>query len=128
MSQIPSDCRYTKEHEWVKDIGGGVFRVGITDYAQSSLGDIVYIDLPDPERELSSHEVFCSIESVKAVSDAYAPGAGVVKNVNQAIADDPGVVNRDPYGEGWLLEMTFSDPGEIETLLSPEDYSGLLES
>lgn len=121
MAASPADRRYSKEHEWVK-AGGATARIGITDYAQDQLGDIVYVDLPETGAQLKQFEKMGEIESVKAVSDLYAPASGEVLNVNAAVAEKPELVNSDPHGDGWLIEVRLGDVKELEALLSAEEY------
>ena len=121
----PADRRYTKEHEWVRvedDLG----TIGITDYAQDQLGDIVYVDLPSPGTPVKQLEKLGEIESVKAVSDLYSPVSGEVAEVNQEVNDRPEVVNQSPYEDGWLLRVRLADPAEVESLLSAEQYDELI--
>lgn len=123
MSDIPGDLRYTKEHEYVKPSGEeGVFRVGITDYAQGELGDVVYVELPESGRTVAAMEVFGTVEAVKAVSDLYSPVAGEVVAANPALADNPGLVNSDPYGEGWMIEVRLTDAAALDDLLDAGGY------
>ena len=123
MSDIPGDLRYTKEHEYLKPTDReGVFRVGITDYAQGELGDVVYVELPESGRTLAPMEVFGTVEAVKAVSDLYSPVAGEVVASNAALSDNPGLVNSDPYGEGWMIEVRLADAGAIDGLLDAGGY------
>ncbi|EHB44520.1 glycine cleavage system protein GcvH [Mycolicibacterium vinylchloridicum] len=105
MSEIPADLRYTAEHEWVRRTGGDTVRVGITDFAQSSLGDVVYVQLPDVGSDVTAGESFGEVESTKSVSDLYAPVSAKVIAVNGDLEANPGLVNSDPYGQGWLLEL-----------------------
>ena len=120
----PSELRYTKDHEWIR-IDGDVVRVGITDYAQDALGDIVYIQLPELGKVLSLHDSIAEIESTKSVNDVYAPVAGRVARVNDVLSDSPELVNQDPYGEGWIFEI--SDPVlDDSVLLSSEEYNALV--
>ncbi len=123
---IPPDLRYTKEHEWVR-VDDGIGTVGITDYAQDQLGDVVYVDLPSPGKQLSQLAVFGEIESVKAVSELYAPGSGEVVESNGALADKPELINESPYSEGWLMKLRLADEGEIEKLLTADQYSDFIE-
>ncbi len=123
---IPPDLRYTNEHEWVR-LENGVGTVGITDYAQDQLGDVVYVDLPSPGTQLSQLAVFGEIESVKAVSELYAPVSGEVVESNGALADKPELVNEAPYGEGWLMKLRLGDEGEVEKLMTAEQYSDFIE-
>jgi glycine cleavage system H protein len=119
----PSDLRYTQEHEWIR-LGDGIGSVGITDYAQDQLGDIVYLDLPSVGTPVRYMEKFGEIESVKAVSDLCSPVSGEVVEVNEALADKPELVNQSPYDEGWLLKVRLADPAELEGLMTPEQYDG----
>jgi glycine cleavage system H protein len=122
MANIPADLRYTEDHEYVKRSDDGVVQVGITDYAQGELGDVVYVDLPKVGASFGRRDVFGTIEAVKAVSDLYAPAAGVVTEVNAALQGDPALVNRDPYGAGWMIKLRMKNPAELEQLLSSEAY------
>jgi glycine cleavage system H protein len=125
MSNVPADLRYTKEHEWARREGDQA-RVGITAYAQEQLGDVVFVELPKVGARVSSMKTFGVVESVKAVSDLYAPLSGEVVAVNDALSKQPEAVNRDPYGEGWMVVIKLTDPAEYETLLSPEAYERLI--
>ncbi len=124
MANIPADLRYTKDHEYVKvdGTGGTVMQVGITDYAQGELGDVVYVDLPKVGASFGRGDVFGTIEAVKAVSELYAPVAGTVTEVNTALQQDPALVNRDPYGAGWMIKLRVKTPAELDQLLSAEAY------
>jgi glycine cleavage system H protein len=123
VSKVPDDLVYTAEHEYVARTGqAGIVRIGITDYAQGELGDVVFVNLPKPGDKLASHQSFGTIEAVKAVSDLYSPVAGEVTEVNGALDGDPAVVNRDPYGDGWMVKLKLSNPAELEGLLSPTAY------
>lgn len=122
---VPGDLKYTKSHEWVR-LEGDVATVGITDHAQSELGDIVFVDLPEAGRALGAEESFGTVESVKTVSDLYAPVPGEVLETNGVLAGRPEVVNEDAYGEGWLLKIKVSDPAAVEGLLSAADYESTL--
>lgn len=130
MSDIPADLRYTAEHEWVRRAGDDTVRVGITDFAQSSLGDVVYVQLPDVGTEVKAGESFGEVESTKSVSDLYAPVSATVVAVNGALEADPALINSDPYGEGWLLELR-SDAASIEAglaaLLDAQSYGESLD-
>ena len=117
----PENCRYTKEHEWVR-VDGDVATVGITDHAQHELGDIVYVDLPQPGTRLAQGGTLGSVESVKAVSDVYAPVGGEVIEINTTLADGPEKLNADPHGEAWLVKLRLSAPAELEKLMSAADY------
>jgi glycine cleavage system H protein len=123
--QYPNDLRYTKEHEWVR-LEGDVGVIGITDYAQDQLGDIVYLDLPSAGAKVAQYEKMGEIESVKAVSDLFSPITGEVVEANQEAADAPEVVNNEPYGRGWLIRVRLSDPAEFDGLLSPAAYQELV--
>lgn len=124
---IPKNLRYTKEHEWAK-LEGTSIRVGITDHAQSSLGDIVFVDLPSIGKELKAGEPFGVVESVKAVSDLYSPLSGKVSQVNQELLSDPSLLNKDPYGQAWIVELTPSDPSQLEKLLDSKSYEDFIKS
>ncbi len=123
---IPEDLRYSREHEWVR-VQGNVARVGITDFAQDSLGDVVFVQLPAEGLEVAAGASISEIESTKSVSDVYVPVSGVVRAVNHALDDQPELVNRDPYGEGWMLEVELSDPDEVNGLLDAAGYRSLIE-
>ncbi len=123
MSEIPGNLLYTEEHEYLKPTGEeGVYQVGITDYAQSELGDVVYVELPEPGDTFARMEVFGTVEAVKAVSDLYCPVSGEVVGVNAELAGDPALVNTDPYGAGWMLRIRVSNAGELDSLLGSEEY------
>ncbi len=123
MSEIPEGLKYTTEHEYLRHSDEpDVFCVGITDYAQGELGDVVYVELPEPGDHFAPMETFGTIEAVKAVSDLYCPLAGEVVDVNGALDDDPALVNNDPYGEGWMILLRVDDPQEFEELLDPDGY------
>lgn len=130
MSDIPPNLRYTAEHEWVRRSGDDTLRVGITDFAQSALGDVVFVQLPDVGAELTAGESFGEVESTKSVSDLYAPVSGKVSAVNTDLEGSPQLVNSDPYGAGWLLDVQVSDVAEVESaissLLDAEAYRGTL--
>ena len=124
MSEIPSDLFYTEEHEYVKATDeDGVFAIGITDYAQGELGDIVFVELPAVGDTLKRMDTFGTVEAVKAVSDLYAPVAGEVVAVNNALDEDPALVNSDPYGDGWMIKVRAADRGEVEGLMGADDYA-----
>jgi glycine cleavage system H protein len=125
---IPEDLRYTAEHEWVAGDGSGPVRVGITHFAQDALGDIVYVQLPDEGAVVAAGESFGEVESTKSVSEIYAPVAGTVVARNDLLGDTPEVINTDPYGSGWLVEIAPSDPGVIAGLLTATAYRELTES
>ena len=123
---IPPELRYTKDHEWVR-VQDGVGTIGITDYAQDQLGDVVYVDLPSPGKQLTQLAVFGEIESVKAVSELYSPLSGEVVEPNQALADRPELINDSPYEDGWLMKVRLADEGEVESLLTADEYSDYIE-
>jgi glycine cleavage system H protein len=125
--EIPTDRLYTKEHEWVK-IDGSSAVVGITDYAQSLLGDIVYVELPKPGAKLEQFKTMGVVESVKAVSDLYAPISGTVAEINGEVEDDPAQVNRDPFGAGWLVKASIQDPAESSKLLDAAAYQKVVDA
>ncbi|MGI6364871.1 MAG: glycine cleavage system protein GcvH [Bacillota bacterium] len=119
--KIPQELKYTKEHEWVKVEGNKVI-IGVTDYAQHQLGDIVFVELPDVDDEVSSGDSIVVLESVKAAADVYAPVDGVIVEVNEGLEDDPALVNTDPYGDGWLVAIELADEAELDGLLTAEEY------
>jgi glycine cleavage system H protein len=121
MANIPDDLHYSKDHEWVR-VEGNTAVVGVTDYAQDSLGDVVYVELPKPGDEFAANESFGSVESVKAVSEVFSPVSGEVTGVNELLADAPEKVNQDPYGEGWMIRVKMSNPGEVDSLLTAAEY------
>jgi glycine cleavage system H protein len=123
MSNVPGDLAYTAEHEWVSAANGdGVVRVGITDFAQDALGDVVYVQMPEVGTEVSANAVVGEVESTKSVSDIYAPVSGTVVGRNEALDGDPALVNSDPYGEGWLIDVKLKDTAEVDDLLSASQY------
>lgn len=126
MSDIPSDLRYTESHEWVSIEDDGIVRVGITDHAQTQLGDLVFVELPEEEAQLNQGDACAVVESVKAASDIYAPISGTVIAINEALEDDPGLVNNDPYGDGWLFSLRPDDEEQIDGLLDAEAYGETL--
>lgn len=121
---VPKELLYTKSHEWVKREDGTV-RVGITDYAQKKLGDVVYVEFPQVGTKVKKGEAVVTVESVKAAESVYAPVSGEVVEVNEALSSSPGTVNQDPYGEGWLFVLKMDDPAELEELLGPEEYASI---
>lgn len=121
MANIPEELHYSKDHEWVR-VEGNIAVVGITDYAQDSLGDVVYVELPKPADEFAANEPFGSVESVKAVSEVFSPASGKVAGVNDTLNDSPEKVNQDPYGEGWMIRIEMSNPGEVDSLLTAAEY------
>jgi len=122
---IPDELKYTKEHEWI-NLDGNVATIGITDYAQGELGDIVFVELPEIGAGIEEGESFGTIEAVKAVSELYSPVTGKVAEINGALDDDPMIVNRDPYGEGWMIKIELSDSAQIEQLLASDGYKELI--
>jgi len=122
---IPSDLKYTKDHEWLK-VEGNVAIVGITAFAQGELGDIVYVEVETEGEELDQEEVFGSIEAVKTVSDLFMPVSGEITSFNDALEQDPATVNSDPYGDGWLVKIEMSDAAQVEGLLNAEQYQELI--
>lgn len=123
---IPGELKYTKEHEWIR-VEDNVATIGITDYAQGELGDIVFVELPAVGDEIAQLEAFGTIEAVKAVSELYAPVSGKVSEVNDTLEDDPMAINRDPYGDGWMLKVEVADSGQLDSLLDASGYKKLLE-
>jgi glycine cleavage system H protein len=123
---IPEDLKYTKEHEWVKPENGTAI-VGITDYAQGELGDIVFVELPQPGAKVEAMKPFGTIEAVKAISDLFSPLSGEVTEVNRDLEGDSSVINSDPYGAGWMIKIKISNRGELDSLLSAADYKALVE-
>jgi len=123
---VPNDRRYTKEHEWVK-VEGAVASVGITDFAQRELGDIVYVELPEIGRAVAAGEVLGTIESVKAVSELYAPVSGTIASVNTLLGDKPETINADAHGAGWICKVTLSEPAELDSLMDAAAYGAFAE-
>ena len=123
--QFPVELRYTKDHEWVK-IEGNIATIGITDFAQSELGDIVYIDINTVGTHQEAHAVFGTVEAVKTVSDLFLPVAGTINEVNPALGGQPELVNTDPYGQGWMVKVTVDNIADVDGLLSSEDYAKLV--
>ncbi len=127
MSQVPSELRYTKDHEWARDNGDGTLTVGITDHAQEALGDLVFVEVPEPGREVALGEACAVVESVKAASDIFSPLAGTVAEVNGTLADTPERINEDPYGEGWIFKLVPTDSSALAGLMDPDAYAALLD-
>jgi glycine cleavage system H protein len=123
---VPEGLRYSSDHEWVA-VDGGVARIGITDYAQDALGDVVYVDLPASGASIGVAESFGEVESTKSVSELYAPVSGEITSVNDQLVDAPEKLNEDPYGEGWIVAITMSDPAELDGLLDAAAYRSLIE-
>lgn len=126
MANVPANLKYSDDHEWCR-VEGEYAYVGITDFAQSELGDIVFVDIPTEGETIAAGDVFGSIEAVKTVSDAFSPVSGEVEEINPAIDSDPSLVNKDPYGEGWMIKVRMSAPEEVEALLTAEQYAALIE-
>jgi len=127
MSNVPENLHYSKDHEWVR-VEGDTGTVGITDHAQDSLGDVVYVELPKVGETFAAHGTFGSVESVKAVSELFIPVGGEVIEVNEALQEEPEKVNTDPYGEGWMVRIRLSAPGEVDGLLNSAEYEDFLKS
>ena len=126
MSEVPEELRYTKEHEWIRVEGDSVV-IGVTDYAQNALTDVVWVELPEIGAVVGSMDSFASVESVKSVSEIYAPISGEVIEINESLEDSPELINEDPYGEGWICKMSISDNSELASLLDGTTYRGLIE-
>ena len=126
MSNVPQELRYTKNHEWVLKNDDGNLTVGITEHAQHLLGDLVFVEVPESGNTFSEGEDCAVVESVKAASDVYCPLDGEIIEQNEALADTPELINQDPYGTGWIIKIKISDKGELEGLLSPEEYNNLV--
>ncbi len=123
MANIPDDLKYTEEHEYVRATGEGIVEIGITDYAQGELGDVVYVELPAAGTKLGRHDVFGTIEAVKAVSELFSPIAGEVTEVNARLDGEPALVNSDPYGAGWMIRMRADDPSSVDALMDSAAYT-----
>ncbi|MBL0882339.1 MAG: glycine cleavage system protein GcvH [Chitinophagaceae bacterium] len=122
---FPAELRYTKDHEWIK-LEGNVATIGITDFAQHELGDIVYVDINTVGKSLASEEVFGTVEAVKTVSDLFLPVAGTINEVNSLLEKQPELVNSDPYGDGWMIKMTVNSAADVEALMNSEAYAALV--
>ncbi|HMT08412.1 MAG TPA: glycine cleavage system protein GcvH [Pyrinomonadaceae bacterium] len=127
MSNIPENLRYSKDHEWV-EVDGDIATIGITDYAQHSLGDVVYVDMPRVGDKFAAHEAFGSVESVKAVSELFTPVGGEVSEVNDGLNDTPEAVNGEPYTTGWMVRVKMDNPGEADAMLNAAEYEEYLEA
>jgi glycine cleavage system H protein len=127
MSQVPSNLRYTKDHEWARDNGDGTLTVGITDHAQEALGDLVFVEVPETGRMVAAGEACAVVESVKAASDIYSPLAGTIAAVNTTLADAPEKINEDPYDQGWIFTLTPADPAGYAGLMDADAYARFLE-
>ena len=128
MSEIPAGLKYTKSHEWVEELSDGTVRVGITDHAQELLGDMVYVELPEVGAEVHAGQECAVVEAVKAASDVYSPVSGEVVAVNEQLADTPELVNQDPYGDGWIMQVRLSNDQELGELMSADDYAAMVEA
>ncbi|HNV80283.1 MAG: glycine cleavage system protein GcvH [Tenuifilaceae bacterium] len=122
---IPSDLKYSKDHEWIR-VNGSEAVIGITDFAQSQLGDVVFVEIETLGENLDKEEVFGTVEAVKTVSDLFMPVSGEITAVNEKLADTPEVVNKDPYGEGWMIKIKLSDPAQLNDLLTADQYKGII--
>lgn len=127
QTDYPKDLRYTEEHEWVGPIGGGIYAVGITAHAAEQLGDVTYVELPEVDRELAKGEAAAAVESVKAASDVYAPVAGKVAEINDALESAPETVNHDPHGDGWFFRLSDVSAKEFESLMTAEQYAAFVQ-
>lgn len=127
MSEIPKELFYTKTHEWVDNDGDGTVTVGITEYAQSSLGDLVFVELPEAGTKVGAGDAVAVVESVKAASDIYAPVAGEIAEINEQLEDSPELVNEDPFGEGWLFKLQMDEGESLDDLLDADAYEGIVE-
>ena len=125
--KFPDNLKYTKEHEWVRDNGDGTVTIGITDFAQGELGDIVFVELEPEGSEFEQDEVFGTVEAVKTVSELFCPVSGTIIELNEELEDEPEFVNSDPYGKGWMVKMEVSESSELDDLLSLEDYKEIVE-
>jgi len=128
MNNIPSELKYAKSHEWVRDEGDGCVTVGITDHAQEQLGDLVFVELPQPGGQVRAGDECAVVESVKAASDVYSPVSGEILEVNTELADSPEAINSDAFGSGWMFKVRLDDPEELDSLLDADDYEELLEA
>tara|TARA_Y100001935_G_C17025936_1_gene370101 strand:- start:70 stop:450 length:381 start_codon:yes stop_codon:yes gene_type:complete len=124
---IPEELKYTEEHEWIR-LEGNIATIGITDFAQSELGDIVYIEVDTLDSEINSNDVFGTVEAVKTVSDLFMPVTGKVIEINSSLEDAPEVVNDDPYGQGWIIKIEVTDPADVENLMSSDNYRNLIDN
>ena len=122
---IPDDLKYSEEHEWIK-VEGKIATVGVTDYAQDQLGEIVYVELPSEGEEFSKSDTFGSVESVKSVNDIYMPISGRIAEINDPLTDGPEIINEDPYGEGWMIKIEISDKNEVKALMSASEYKSYI--
>ena len=127
MANIPDDLKYTEEHEYIRSTGDGIVEVGITDYAQGELGDVVFVELPPAGTKLGKHDVFGTIEAVKAVSELFSPIAGEVVEINPRLDQEPALVNSDPYGAGWMIRIRADDPSAVDSLLDSAAYKSHID-
>ncbi|CAI8188730.1 MAG: Glycine cleavage system H protein [Marinobacterium sp. xm-d-530] len=127
MSNVPGELKYVSSHEWIRVEGDGTVTIGVTDHAQEALGDVVFVELPDMDAEVSAGDDAGVVESVKAASDIYAPVSGVVVAINEDLEDAPEMVNSDPYGDGWFFKLQLTDESELDDLLSADEYSAACE-
>jgi len=125
--KFPDELKYTREHEWVRDNGDDTATIGITDFAQSELGDIVFVEIEEAGTSLEQNDVFGTVEAVKTVSDLFAPITGEILEINSDLEDDPELVNSNPYGSGWLIKVSIANPDELGELLSAEEYKGIVD-
>ncbi len=128
MNDIPADLKYTKSHEWIQVLDDDVILIGITDHAQELLGDMVYVELPNVGDTPGAGDECIVVESVKAASDVYSPASGQVMAINDVLLDEPELINKDPYGEGWILRLKVNAPDELDALMSADDYADLIAS
>ena len=128
MSNVPADLKYTRTHEWVRTLKDGTIEVGITDHAQHSLGDLVFVEVPEAGRQVGAGEPCAVVESVKAASDVYAPVAGEVTAGNAELATTPELINQDPFGAGWMMRLKPANPGLLSELMTPQEYAALLKA
>jgi glycine cleavage system H protein len=126
MAIVPTDLKYSKSHEWLR-VAGEVATIGITDHAQHELTDVVFVELPEVGSKIKAGEACAVVESVKTASDLYTPVTGVVSDINHAVVDDPALVNSEPYADGWFFRIKLSNPAELDTLLTPEQYAAQIE-
>lgn len=124
--EFPAECKYTKEHEWIR-VEGDMAEIGITDYAQDSLGDIVFLELPEKGTDIEREDSFGVVESVKAVSDLYAPLSGTIEETNEPLADTPELINEHPYSDGWIIKMKMNDPSELDNLMDVKAYEDYIK-
>ena len=125
--QNPTDRLYSRDHEWIKEESSGIVIIGITDYAQEMLTDIVFVELPAIGKKVAQHEQLAVVESVKSVSDVYAPVSGEVMEINKRLESDPDLINQDPFGDGWIVKMRLADAAELKSLLAAADYEALIK-